>query len=173
VFVAVPLSPCFSHPKKIKTQIFFVTMSLSILYNVTSSIQNLKFTIVVVDPLQVKANLANNKKRKKIFKLNLHFQISWATKLPWEKSIMGVDKKVMQVKFKVCSVIKRRKQVFGTKVGFFVEICWPKEGLNFASTCAIVGDFYYFKTNEHVFNEKFYMQRGKILFDSRLLKGLW
>ncbi len=111
-------------------------------YNVTSYSQNLKFTVVVVDPPQVKANLDNNKKRKKTYKLNLHFQDSWATKLHWEKSIMGVDEKVTQVKFKVCSVIKRRKQAFGTKVGFFVEICWPKEGFNFASTCAIVGDFY-------------------------------
>jgi hypothetical protein len=46
---------------------------------------------------------------------------------------MGVDKKVTQVKFKVCNVIKRRKQPFGTKVGLFVEICWPKEGFNFVS----------------------------------------
>jgi hypothetical protein len=124
---------------------------------------------VVVDPPQVKANLTNNKKKKKIYKLNFHFQDSWATKLPQEKSIIGVKEKVTQVKFKVCSVIKRRKQDFGTKVGFFGEICWPKEGFNFA----IVGDFYYFKTNQHVFNEKFYMQGGKILFGSRLLKGLW
>jgi hypothetical protein len=129
---------------------------------------------VVVDPSQVKANLANNKNRKKIYKLNLHFQDSWATKLPWEKSIMGVDKKVTQVKFKVCSVIKKKKTSFWYQSwGFFVEISWAKEGLNFASTCAIVGDFYYFKTNRHVFNEKIYMQRDKILFGSRLLNGLW
>jgi hypothetical protein len=100
---------------------------------------------VVVDPPQVKANLTNNKKRKKIYKLNFSFQDSWATKFPWEKYIMDVDKKVTQVKFKVCSVIKRRKEAFGTKVGFFVEICCPNEGFNFASTCAIVGDFYYSK----------------------------
>lgn len=108
-----------------------------------------------------------------MYKLNLSFQDLWATKLPWEQSIMGVDEKVTQVKFKVFNVIKRRKQAFGTEVGFFVEVCWPKEDLDFASTCAIVVDFYYFKTNQHVFNEKFYMQRGKILFGSRLLKGLW
>lgn len=108
-----------------------------------------------------------------MYKLNLSFQDLWATKLPWEQSIMGVDEKVTQVKFKVFNVIKRRKQAFGTKVMFFVEVCWPKEDLDFASTCAIVVDFYYFKTNQLVFNEKFYMQRGKILFGSRLLKGLW
>ncbi len=142
----MPPPPFFSYPKKR----FFCNHVFVNPYNVTSSSQNLKFTFVVVDPPQVKENLASKKKRKKIYKLNLRFQGSQATKLPWENSIMGVDEKVTQVKFKVCNIIKRRKQAFGSKVGFFVEICWPKGGLNFASTCAIIGDFYYFKTNQCV-----------------------
>ncbi len=119
---------------------------------------------MVVDPPQVKANLANNRKTKKMYKLNLSFQDLWATKLPWEKSIMGVDEKVTQVKFKVFNVIKRRKQAFGTKVGFFVEVCWPKEGLDFASTCAMVGDFYYLKTNQHVFKKVLYAKRQNFIW---------
>jgi hypothetical protein len=43
--------------------------------------------IVVFNPTQLEANLANNKKRKTMYELNCHFQVSWATKLPWEKSI--------------------------------------------------------------------------------------
>jgi hypothetical protein len=46
--------------------------------------------IMVFNPTQLEANLANNKKRKKMYELNCHFQVSWVAKLPWAKSITQV-----------------------------------------------------------------------------------
>jgi hypothetical protein len=55
---------------------------------------NSELDVVIIDLAQVKVDLPNNHKRKKMYELNCHFQNSWAIKLPWAKSIMGVDGKV-------------------------------------------------------------------------------
>jgi hypothetical protein len=56
---------------------------------------------VVFNLTQVEANLENNKKQKTLYEMNLRFQNTWATKLHWAKSMVGVDGKVHQVKCKV------------------------------------------------------------------------
>jgi hypothetical protein len=56
---------------------------------------NSELDVVVIDLTQVEANLPNSHKRKKMYELNRHFQNSWAIKLPWVESIMGVDGKVI------------------------------------------------------------------------------
>jgi hypothetical protein len=70
-----------------------------------SSNQNVEYVVLVVDPTQIKAELVNNKK-KKMYYMNCRFQDSWATKLPWVESIVGVDGKVTQVKCKVYIIIE-------------------------------------------------------------------
>jgi hypothetical protein len=62
--------------------------------------------VLAVDPTQVKLDLVNSKKRKKMYEMNCCFQNSWVAKLPWAKSIVGVDGKVTQVKRKACIVIE-------------------------------------------------------------------
>ncbi len=58
-----------------------------------------------VDLTEVVANLTSSKKRKKIYELSRHLQDSWATKLPWAESIVGIKGKVKQIKCKVGNVI--------------------------------------------------------------------
>jgi hypothetical protein len=66
-------------------------MDLSI---VVSSSQNAEFVVLVVNLAEVETNLASSKKLKKKYEMNYRFQDSWVAKLPWAKSIVGVDGKV-------------------------------------------------------------------------------
>jgi hypothetical protein len=61
---------------------------------------------VVINLAQSIANFASSKKQRKLYELNLCFQNSWATKFPQVKIVVGVDRKVTHVNFKVCNVIE-------------------------------------------------------------------
>jgi len=93
--------------------------------------------------------------------MNCHFQDSWAAKLPWIESLMGVDGKVTHVKCKVCNIIEGWDKIFVLKL----DLLWKHVGqrnATIASTSVAIGDFYFLKTNQHVLNEKLYVQRGKV-----------
>jgi hypothetical protein len=73
---------------------------------------------------------------------------------------VGVDGKVTQVKCKECTIIEGRNKLFVLKL----DSLWKHVGqrkATIASMSMAIGDFYFLKTNQHVFNEKLYVQRGK------------
>jgi hypothetical protein len=92
--------------------------------------------------------------------MNRRFQNSWVAKLPWAKSIMGVDGKVTQVKCKVCIVIEGRNKFLVPKLDSLWKHVNQRKS-TIASASVVVGDFYFLKTNQHVLNEKLYVQKGK------------
>ncbi len=111
---------------------------------------------MLIDLTQVSANLASNKKRKKNYELNCHFQDSWATRLPWEKFVVGVEGKVTQVKCNACSVIDERDKFLVAKLDFL----WKHVGYKLATIAFVgvgMGDIYFLKINQHMINEKFYV----------------
>lgn len=71
----------------------------------------------------------------------------------WAKSTMGVDGKVIYIKWKVCSVIERRNKLLVPKLDFLWKHVGRRKAI-IASIGVVVGDFYYLKSNQHVFNEK-------------------
>ncbi len=104
--------------------------------------------------------------------MNCHFQDWWVTKLPLTKSIVGVDGKVTHVKCKVCIVIERQDKLLVPKL----DSLWKHVGQKKATIAlvgVVVGEFNFLKMSQHVFNEKLYVKKARILFGNRLLKGFW
>ncbi len=115
---------------------------------------------MLVDPTQVATYLASSKKRKKIYELNHHFQDSWVVKLPWAESIVGVKGKAIEVKCKVYNVIDGRNKLLVANLNYL----WKHVGrmkATIAFVGVVMGDIYFLKTNQHMINEKFYVQKGK------------
>jgi hypothetical protein len=50
---------------------------------------------VVLDLVVAKGDIELSKERKKTYELHRHFQDTWALKLPWAKSMLGVGGKVV------------------------------------------------------------------------------
>ncbi len=73
---------------------------------------------------------------------------------------MGANGKVMYVKCKVYNVMERQDKL----MVFKLESLWKHVGQRkavVAFVCVVVGDFYFIKTNQHVINDKLYVQKGK------------
>ncbi len=73
---------------------------------------------------------------------------------------MGANGKVMHVKCKVCNVMERKNK----HMVFKLEYLWKHVGqwkVVVAFVCVVVGDFYFLRTNQHVINDKLYVQKGK------------
>ena len=47
-----------------------------------------------------------NMRKRRSYEVNRHFQDSWVAKLPWVKSVIGVDNKVSQVKCRICTTVE-------------------------------------------------------------------
>jgi hypothetical protein len=96
----------------------------------------------------------------KIYELNRPFQASWVAKLPWAKSIVGAKGKATQIKCKVCNIIDGRNRLLLAKSNSL----WKPIGCRKATIISIgvvMGDIYFLKTNQHMINEKLYVQKGK------------
>jgi hypothetical protein len=55
-----------------------------------------------------------------------------------------------------------------------LDLLWKHVGQKKATIVLVgvaIGDFYFLKMNQHVFNEKLYVQRGKDF--GKLLRGFW
>jgi hypothetical protein len=61
---------------------------------------------VIFYQTQVKFDLDNSKKQKKLYDMKHHFQDTWVAKLPWAKFMIGVNRKVHKIKCKVCNKIE-------------------------------------------------------------------
>jgi hypothetical protein len=61
-------------------------------------------------------NITPTKKRKKAYEMNMHFQDTWVVKLPWAKSILGSNGKVVQIQCNVCSLIDGENKLMVAKL---------------------------------------------------------
>ncbi len=92
--------------------------------------------------------------------MNYCFQDSWATKLPWVESIVGVDGKVTHVKCKVYIIIEGRNKLFVPKL----DLLWKHVAQRKATIASIgvaIEGFYFLKMNQHVLNKKLYVEKDK------------
>jgi hypothetical protein len=104
--------------------------------------------------------------------MNCCFQLSCAAKLPWEKSIVGVNGKVTQVKWKVYNIIEGRDKLLVPKS----DLLWKHVGQRKATITSIgvaIEGFYFLKMNQHVLNEKVYVQKGKDFVWQQVVVGVW
>ncbi len=91
--------------------------------------------------------------------MNMHFEKFWVVKLPWAKSIMGSNGKVVQVQCKVCSFIDGKDKLLVAKL----DSLWKHAGHHktlVAMPRVKVGEHYFLKSNAHVVIEKFYFAKG-------------
>ncbi len=126
---------------------------------------------MLVIPTQVATYLANSKKRKKINDLNRRFQDSWVVKLLWAESIMGVKGKTTEVKCKVCNVIDGRNRLLVTNSNSLWKH-FSHMKATIASTDVVTGGIYFLKTNQHMINEKLYVQKGKNYVSWQVVEGV-
>jgi hypothetical protein len=73
---------------------------------------------------------------------------------------VGAEGKVTHVKCKVYSVIDGRDKHLVAKL----NILWKHVGYKWATIAfvgVVMGDIYFLKTNQHMINEKLYVQRGR------------
>jgi hypothetical protein len=160
VLCLLPLHTLLVVPKTFKHNFFFFGWIPIDPSNATSSNQNLKPLVKLIDLAQVVTNLTSNKKKGKNYELNYHFQDSWATRLPSTKSVVGAKRKITQVKCKVCSIIDGRGKLLVAKLDFL----WKHVGRKLATIAfvgVVMGNIYFLKTYQHMINEKLYVQRRK------------
>jgi hypothetical protein len=105
------------------------------------------------------------RKRKKSYELNRHFQDSWAAKLPWAEAVMGADRRISQVRCKVCTFVERRDKLLVAKI----DSLWKHAGRRKAlcnSAKLKKGEYYYLGQNQHIKNKQIYYARaGESILD--------
>jgi hypothetical protein len=74
VLCLLPWHTLLAIPKNFKHKFFFFDQVPIDLSNAASSNKNFKPLVVLIDLAQVATKLTNNKKRKKNYELNCHFQ---------------------------------------------------------------------------------------------------
>lgn len=114
--------------------------------------------VQVLNPLVASPLHELARKWKKAYKLNWHFQDSWAAKLSWDKAVMGVDGKISQVRYKMCIFVERQDKLLVVKIDFL----WKHVG-RCKALCDTPkvkkGEYYYFGQNQHIRNEQIYYAR--------------
>ncbi len=73
---------------------FVIDSSNVIPMDVPSIVQ---FDCIILDLVVAKDNIEIQKKIKKTYKLNTHFQDTWAIELLWAKFVLGFNGKITQV----------------------------------------------------------------------------
>jgi len=95
-----------------------------------------------------------------MYDLNHCFQNANVTKLLWVKFIVGANVRVYKVNCKVCRKIKEHNKLLVLKLNSL----WNRIGQRKATTTilnmAAMGEYYFLKTNQHVFNESLYVSKG-------------
>jgi len=92
--------------------------------------------------------------------MNNCFQDKWATKSPLVESMVGVDGRVHKVKCKVCNKIERHNNLLVLKLDYLWKHVNQRKILIVILCMATIGKYYFFKTNQHVFNACLYVSRG-------------
>jgi hypothetical protein len=93
--------------------------------------------------------------------LNHCFQNAEVTKLPWIKFIVGANGRVHKVTCKICRKMKGHNKLLVLKLTFL----WKHVGQRKATTTILnvvaMGEYYFLKINQHVYNESLYVSRGR------------
>jgi hypothetical protein len=85
--------------------------------------------------------------------LNHCFKNADVTKLPWVKFISGANERVHKVKCKVCRKIKGHNKPLVLKLNFLWKHVGQKKATTTIFNVMAMGEYYFVKTNQHVFNE--------------------
>ncbi len=83
---------------------------------------------IILDLVLTKKNIRIQKKKKKAYELNRHFQNTWTIKLLWVEFVFSFDRKVIEVLCKVCTQIKERDKFLIPKLGFSIKTCRLLQG---------------------------------------------
>jgi len=130
---------------------FFIVSPLHFLHLVLVVTKALGYVDVdVLNLAQVETDLESNNKQKRLYEMNLCFQNTWVTKLPWAKSMVGVDGKVHQVKCKVYNKIKGHDKLLVPKLNSLSKHVNRKAIA--PTTSVATREHYFLKMNQHVFN---------------------
>jgi len=93
--------------------------------------------------------------------LNHCFKNAKVTKLLWVKFIVGANERVHKVKCKVCRKIKGHNKLLVLKLNFlWKHDCQIKTIITILNVVGM-GEYYFLKKNQHVFNESLYVSSGK------------
>jgi hypothetical protein len=96
-----------------------------------------------------------------MYDLNHCFQNAKVTKLLWAKIIVRVNGRVHKVKCKVCSKIKRHNKLLVSKLNFLWKHSGERNATITIFNVVAMGEYYFSKKNQHVFNESLYVSKGK------------
>jgi len=93
--------------------------------------------------------------------LNHCFQNAEVIKLPWVKFIVSANGRVHKVKCKVRRKIKWHNKLLVLKQNFLWKHVGRKRATSTILNAVAMGEYYFLKTNQRVFNESLYVSRGK------------
>jgi hypothetical protein len=74
---------------------------------------------------------------------------------------MGANERVHKVKCKVCRKIKGHNKLLVLKLNFLWKHDGQRKTIITIFNVVAMGEYYFLKTNEHVFNESLYVSKGK------------
>jgi hypothetical protein len=92
--------------------------------------------------------------------LNYCFKNAEVTKLPWVKFILGANERVHKVKCKLCRKIKGHNKLLVLKLNLLWKHVGQKKATTTIFNVVAMGEYYFVKNNQHVFNESLYVSRG-------------
>jgi hypothetical protein len=96
-----------------------------------------------------------------MYDLNHCFQNAELTKLFWVKFIVHVNGRVHKVKCKVCSKIKGHNKLLILKLNSLWKHIGQRKATTTIFNVVAMGEYYFLKKIQHVFNEILYVSKGK------------
>jgi len=114
--------------------------------------------VVILDATEASPAHEAARARRLSYEKNRHWQDTWAARLPWAESVLGLDGQVRQVRCKVCTDVEGREKLLVPKL----DSLWKHAGRRKAATSfgkIKAGEFYFLSTNAHVRNEKIYFAK--------------
>jgi hypothetical protein len=77
------------------------------------------------------------------------------------KVIVGVNGRVHKVKCKVCRKIKEHNKLLVSKLNSLWKHIGQRKATTIILNVVAMGEYYFLKKNQHVFNESLYVSHGK------------
>jgi hypothetical protein len=114
--------------------------------------------MVILDPAIGSPAVDAARARRRAYEQNRHWQDSWATRLPWAESVMGVDGDVTQVRCRICTEVEGRKKLLVLKIDSLHKHSGHRKVV-IATRQVKKGEFYYLSTNQYIKNERMYFAR--------------
>jgi hypothetical protein len=105
-------------------------------------------------------NPAHEESRKrKNYELNKYFQDSWAAKCPWAEPVMGINGRITQVRYKICTDVEGREKLLVSKIDSLMKhACRRKATMDMGKVKR--REYFYMGSNQHVKNERVFFAKG-------------